>query len=837
MPHEELEIKVRNPTCTDCKLHRHCDFVCEVGWQYGDGYERPIMVVSRMPNSDVYQQNLENELKNAGIDPTTCFFTAALKCRTFDETPGVRDIKECTKYLQAEIDLVKPKWILVLGNEALRATTGHSGIMKYRGRVIERSEYSVFPTVSPSSITRNPGQRPAFVADMNLFATHVFERELKVPPPKMFIVDTKPKLKKLGRWLNLAELLSYDIETTGRYFDKEGAIVSIAGTMVMPSGKVVTWAIPLFHPQSPWRRIWRDVIRWLADYFRPIRKQLAHNGKFDAVWIRENGGYAKVTFDTLLAAHLLDENRQKGLKPQAASRLGVAPWGIDTKDLLTTPIDKVLKYNALDTFYTYHIYLQLREELLEQPRLARIFQKLLMPANEILIDAERRGVWIDQEKLASAKKIAFEMRDEVDAQIMQWVPPEDEWPTDKKGKPRERNFNASIFLRWLLFDHLGLPVIARGKKKDDGSEGDPSVAEAVMMELKGEHPIIERLMERSKWQKYCSAFISAYEELVDENGFIHTTFKLHGTVTGRLSSGKDDEEKITGRKPDRGVNLQQVPRDPFIRGLFGAPPGYAFVEVDFSQVELRVVAFLSRDRTMLRLYQTGQDIHRATAAWVLGIPASKVDKEARKKAKAVNFGFVYGMGAQKFVSTAFEKYELNFTLDEARAIRKQFFTQFSGLPRWHARQRRLVNEHARVVSPLGRVRHLPDIRSEEDAVRGEAERQAINSPVQSFASDMNLLGMIEVDRKAKKKGLDIRVIGTVHDASLFQVKVSDLRKALPLIKRTFENLPLYEKFGVNIDVPIVADIKVGTHWGEARELEEDEVYNWQGDPALEGRAA
>jgi DNA polymerase-1 len=150
------------------------------------------------------------------------------------------------------------------------------------------------------------------------------------------------------------------------------------------------------------------------------------------------------------------------------------------------------------------------------------------------------------------------------------------------------------------------------------------VKEEVMQHLRMEHPhpVIDLLMERSKWQKYCSAFLSSYGELLDDNDRIHTTFKLYGTVTGRLSSGKSEAEKITSRAPIRGVNLQQVPRDPFIRSLFGSAPGYTFVEADFSQVELRVVAFLSRDRTMLHLYNTGQDIHRATAAWVLGIAES-----------------------------------------------------------------------------------------------------------------------------------------------------------------------------------------------------------------------
>jgi len=549
--------------------------------------------------------------------------------------------------------------------------------------------------------------------------------------------------------------------------------------------------------------------------------------------MRQFGVDMTVTFDTMLAVHLINENMNKGLKNQVQIRFGVKPWAIDTKDLRKHPIMEVLEYNALDTYYTYYLYLDVRRELIEQPRLARLFQMLMTPANNILIGVEMRGVWMDREKLASAYQVALKTRENIESKIMEHVPdPEqtEDWPTEsKKGKKREVNFNPSIFSRWFLFDYLGLPILARGKEKQDGSPGDPSMAEDVMLEIQLDpgHAVVDLMLERVKWQKYCSAFLSAYEELIDDNDRVHTTFKLYGTVTGRLSSGKAEADKITARAPVRGVNLQQVPRDPFIRGLFGAAPGYTFVEADFSQVELRVVAFLSRDRTMLHLYQTGQDIHRATAAQVLGIPQSQVTADDRKKAKAVNFGFVYDMGAKKFVYTAFTKYGVRFTLDEATAVRKGYFEQFRGLHPWHARQRRLVRENRRVQSPLGRVRHLPDIDSGDFKVRAEAERQAINSPVQSFASDMCMIAMILIHDKFEKKGIEGPFISTVHDALYWEIKNKHLARALPIIKNTMENLPLEQKFGVVLDVPIKVDIKLGKYWGNAHELTEEQIYDYR----------
>lgn len=831
-----------DPKCRLCKLWQTADEVCELGF----GHDKAdILVVSRMPNSKQYQEQIETELIAAGVDIGRCYFTSVVKCRTFDQNPGKLDLKTCiANYLDKQIDFLKPKFILAFGNEALAACSKHSGIMKWRGRVEEVTNAGVtskfIATVSPASVNRNPGQLAGFRADLQLFASEVGGYTSHTKLPKFNYIDTKDKLLKLRKILYGADLISYDIETAGLdEWDAEGGIVSLAGTVVT-NNKLFVFAIPLDHPESVWQPQYQKVLNLLKPALERIPKQVAHNGKFDAKWMRAYGVNMKVTFDTMLAAHLLDENRMKGLKPLARVLLGVAPWGIDTKDLRNTHIYDVLIYNSLDTYYTYQLYKIFRAQLIEQPRLLRLFTKLTIPANEILIDVERRGVWIDQEKLATAYKIAFDMRDTIDAQLMEWVPDpnltEDGvwvgacWPKiGKKGKYAEVNFNASNFLRWWLFEWLGLPVIARGKAKDDGRPGDPSVAEAVMIELRDHHPhpVIDLLMERSKWQKYCSTYVSRYMEIVDDNGRIHTTFKLAGTVTGRLSSGKEDEEKITAtRDRGRGVNLQQVPRDAFIRGLFGAPPGWSFVEADLAQIEFRLAAFISRDPTALRLIQMGVDVHMAMAMKMTGKPEQHVTKEERKAAKPVNFGYLYGMWWTKFMQTAKISYGIEFTPEEAQASRKAFFDMYPGFIRWHNRQRRLVHNYARVQSPLGRVRNLPDIRSGDKQVVQEAERQAINSPVQSLASDMNVLAMILIHEQFTRLGIEGYTLGLVHDAINFEIRDDHLHLALPIIKETMEHLPLAAKFGVHLDIPIGVDIKVGSHWGHAKEVDTEHIFNF-----------
>jgi DNA polymerase-1 len=356
------------------------------------------------------------------------------------------------------------------------------------------------------------------------------------------------------------------------------------------------------------------------------------------------------------------------------------------------------------------------------------------------------------------------------------------------------------------------------------------------------------MLDRVGWQKNLSSFFNAYEVMYDENHRIHTTFKLAGTVTGRLSSGKADAEKVGGRTDLRGVNLQQVPRDALIRGMFGAMPGWSFVEADYSQIELRIASFIANEKHMKQLYIEGADIHMTTAMAVTGLPKSAVTKEIRKKVgKPVNFGFLYGMGWRKFIETAFNNYGATFTEAEAQGYRRAYFDLFPDLVKWHERQRRLVRSHGRVQSPLGRVRHLPDIYSPEKGVQAEAERQAINSPVQGFASDMALLSMTLINAEFRRQGIVANCLGLVHDAINFEIRDDQLARALPIIKNTMEDPePLRRKFGTVLDIPIIADLKVGRHWGDSKEVEdgslifeEDRLRDWmeKNHPAYQLTAA
>lgn len=843
-----LELAVRNATCTECRMHKDTEpeDVCITG-QVTERGKPKIGIVTKFPISEGGRLHKEmiDYLAEAGIDHTKVVWLSALKCRTYSMDPTKTDQKKCSLFLRAEFAFIDLDYVLCLGAEAWFAASGWADITKNRGKLfnIQEGQGLIFPTISPSAVGRNPGLRGGFVADLMYFGRLV-RGEGEVPDHHtndghVTKVRSVEALRAMLRRVRHAWAASYDIETTGAAeYEPDARVVSISVTITDgPDMKTAhTYNVPLYHPESWFSSAWKQALAAITKALRKCPRRIAHNAKYDTKWMQHFTGEESFTptFDTIVATALLDENRPKGLKPMAQMLLGAEPWGINTKDLLNTPIEEILIYNGLDTWHTLRLYFVLKQNLLDQPRLARFFRNLTMPLVRELCYVERRGVFVDQNQLKTNWNVVKAKLEDIHDKLEEFIPETNPFiKTLKSGVVKHNgvNWNASNFARWLLFDHYELPVLKRGKAKDDGSPGMPSMDEATlaylrdMTDLQPGATVASLLHDRVVWNKYDTSFFTPWSQQVDHNSRMHSVFKPWGTVTGRLSSGKEDQEKITASKKITGVNLQQVPRGDLTRGIFGAPPGWFFVEFDYSQIELRIAAFLAQEPTMLHLYATGQDIHMAMAMRMTGKPASEVTKHERKMAKAVNFGFLYGMGWRKFIQTAWENYGLHVTEEEAQAFRKAFFDEFPMLLRWHARMRKLAHTYGRVETPMGRVRHLPDIYSPDHGVSAEAERQAINSPVQAFASDMCALSLVLLAKRFRQEGIEAYPIGTVHDAVNWEIKAEHLATALPIIKETMEDLPLYELFGCDIDVPIVADAKVGTRWGQAKEVPADAIFN------------
>lgn len=646
----------------------------------------------------------------------------------------------------------------------------------------------ILPTVHPAAVLRNPHYEDVWRADMQAFARLV-KGQQGAPPPRMFLVQTRKTLSALCQLILSADAVAYDLETSG--FQEWADDAKIATIAVAPRPGLA-FIVPIHRADAPWKRP-EHVLETLGSALVYTNaRRVAHNAKFDDRWLRKFGVNIHADFDTMVAAHLIQENRFKGLKPLAQILLGVDAWvdlDLGKTSAMDQPLQKLARYNAKDADYTLRLYYMFREELEknENQRTLRLFVKLMMPASKALTDIEATGMWVDEERLNKARIEVASKLDEINDRLVEY-------------SGEQLNWNSPPQVGEFLFHTLGLPLIEKTDK------GAPSTKESVLLRLRKEHEAADLLMEWRKWAKYQSTYLERWAEIRDTRGRIHPNYKLTGTVTGRLSSGKEEGS----RGP--GLNVQQVPRDKFIRSILGAPPGWRFIEADFSQIELRIAAHYSRDPTLQRLYQIGQDVHMMTAIKMTGKAEQDITSEERKKAKAVNFGFLFGMGPRKFVDYAYDNYDLLVGYDEAVEVRDEFFRTYSYLRSWHARQRRLAKTYKQVSSAIGRVRHLPDIDSHDEEVRKEAERQAINSPVQSLASDMMLLALVLLHRKMNPK--QAKIVGTVHDSILFEIREGVVDEWVERIRHTMENLPLKKKFGVMLDVPVVVDIKIGTHWSE-----------------------
>lgn len=823
--------KIRDKKCKLCPLHEDADYVCLMG---SGTKKAKIMIVGEAPGEreDATHQAfvgpagqlLTELLSGIGVARSSCYITNVAKCRPEgNRTPERKEIKTCVEaYLWAEWDAVRPDFVLVLGNAALQGVLGKSGITKHRGTPIQFRGATVLPAFHPAYALRNPRMLPALKADIQRFSRLLRNEESPAGKTSVRSINTIPKLKWLKRKLDSAPEFAFDVETNlnpetkeyYQYWEEGFRIVSLSLTFE----EGVSYVVPLWHAETPWsdptrilgylqpgleraldrRNRGSDIRGHTLEHEQSLARTVAHNGKFDVQALGSFGVRVRLTFDTMLAAHMLDENRLKGLKPLSEIDLAADGYQIQADDggkkidYTNTRWGKVATYNGKDTDYTLRLYHLFRRELRNNPRTARVFVKLMMPASDMLVKVERRGIWIDPERLQSR----YRLTQRNIARIRGYI-------SDHGAGPINLNSPQQV-AKWLFGPKgeggLGLPIIEFTKSKR------PSTREAVILRLAREYPPVRALLLYRKWAKYESTYLRPWIAKRDSHSRYHTSYKLFGTVTGRLSG-----------------DFQQVPRDSFIRSIVGAPPGWKLLAADFSQIELRIAAMLADERRMLRIFHEGGDLHLATAVDATGKRPVDIQPEERKKAKAINFGFLYGMGWKKFIAYAFENYGVVVGEYEAQQFRERFFASYPALRPWHDRQRRLVHQFGLVYSPIGRARHLPDVHSRDKGVAAEAERQAINSPVQSFASDLMLLSMLLLEPQLRPNRAFI--IATVHDEILFQVRDEYVDDTASLIKRTMEHDVLVaakKKFGCDVTVPIEAEVSYGQHWDKV------EMKTWAG---------
>ena len=341
----------------------------------------------------------------------------------------------------------------------------------------------------------------------------------------------------------------------------------------------------------------------------------------------------------------------------------------------------------------------------------------------------------------------------------------------------------------VLFDRLKL--LAKPKKTKTGQY---ATSEEVLSELAAEHPVVAQVLEYRALQKLQSTYIEALpREVNPRTGRVHTTFMQAVTATGRLSSNQPNLQNIPIRTP-RGSQIRKafVPRN----------EDYTLLSADYSQIELRIIAALSEEDHMIEAFLEGQDIHRSTAAKVFGVPLEAVTKEQRSHAKTVNFGIIYGVSAIGLSQ------QTSLTRSQSKELIDTYYQTYPKLKGYIEKQIAFAREHGYVQTLLGRRRYLPDVYSRNQVVRGAAERNAVNAPIQGSAADIIKIAMVRIAQRLEKERLSTRMLLQVHDELLFDVPKAELELVTPLIREEMQQ-------AYKLSVPLIVEIGTGNNWLEA----------------------
>lgn len=822
-----------NPNCEDCGLCNVAENVCVmgsgkiparimvIGDTVGFAEDRSGIPFKGKTSDLIFKYLLENE-----IDCSQIYFTHAVKCRTAEgKPPSAKEIKACTQYLKKEIERVKPEFVLTLGATALKAATNKAKITQIHGNPIKHKDgITYFPTFSPGIALRDPKKAGPLKQDIKRFAQLIRGESMIKHKLNLTIVDSMDKFKELIRDIDNCDELAFDIETTGLNRFADDAAV----TMIVVSTIDKDWVVPFniagsyFNTIESQRLVLKQVIK-----ASKTKLVIMQNGKFDNSYLEVQYGLKfYLGFDTMLAAHLLNENRLIGLKNLAQEELDAHQWDVslDIKKGQAGPeyLGVLCEYAAWDGYFTLRLKDKFVGQLKKDESLNNLFWKKVMPVARAYENVEKNGTYINIKKQASVKlktqkqmRIALRKLDNLydnyyrKAEKCEWRIKEALLTDPAKAKRlvplEEVNWNSAPQIGKILFDQLGLKPAGLTPK------GKPSTAEDNIKLMAGVHPILDPLLDYRHAFKLMSSFIVGWEKRMVNDCYLYPGFKIPGTVTGRPSSSDP--------------NLQQVPRNVDIRSQVSAPEGWTFFEIDYSQLELRVTANISGDAEMIRIFQSGGDIHTETASAVTGIPLEDITKEERKAAKAVNFGFIYGMGWRKFGQYALQKYGVTLTDAQSKVFRKRFFDKYAGIKPWHERQKRIVRSLGQVRTLTGRIRRLPEIESPDSSLRAEAERNSINSPVQGFGAEMLLMALVDLDKIVDPS--EIKICGTIHDALVGRVRNDVGLEWLKTIKETMENPSLMDEFGIDLSVPIIADVSLGD-WGLAEELDLNNLKGYNG---------
>ena len=595
-------------------------------------------------------------------------------------------------------------------------------------------------------------------------------------------IRTEKELDELMGLINQADYVSFDTETTSLdYMLAELVGISIA---LKPNE---AFYIPINHNyEGAEKQLEQDFV---LEALKPFLEsdeipKIGHNLKYDRHILQNAGIDLKGTLlDTMLFSyvnnstitrHNLDAVSKRYLNINPTSYEDVAGKGAKQIPFSEVSIDVASDYASEDADISLKLYEHIEPLVQKEAKLAKLYSEIEGPLIYTLGDIERNGVLIDSEKLSQQSK-------ELEAKILKLE------SKVQKNAGEDFNLGSPKQLQEILYEKLGLPVIKKTPK------GQPSTAEAVLQELSMDFPIVHDILSYRAISKLKSTYTDKLPKMINSNtGRVHTSYHQAVTATGRLSSSDPNLQNI----PIRSEEGRRI------REAFIAPEGYKILAADYSQIELRIMAHLSKDQGLMDAFAKGQDIHQATAAEIFSINIDDVTPNQRRSAKAINFGLIYGMSAFGLSK------QLQITRAEAQNYIEQYFERYPGVKNYMDETKYSAKKNGYVETVLGRRLYLADIESSNYQRRQYAERSAINAPMQGTAADLIKMAMTDLHSKIRNESLDAKIIMQVHDELVIEVNENQLDELSDLTVNIMADI-----FKLDVDLKVDADI--GNNWDEA----------------------
>ncbi|TOM23156.1 DNA polymerase I [Vibrio parahaemolyticus] len=583
--------------------------------------------------------------------------------------------------------------------------------------------------------------------------------------------------------LKAAELFAFDTETDSLDY----MVANLVGLSFAIDEGIAAY-VPVAHDylDAP-EQLDRD---WVLEQLKPIleddaQAKVGQNLKYDASVLARYGIEMKgIKYDTMLASyvynsvggkHDMDSLALRFLQHSCISFEQIAGKGKNQLTFNQIELEQASPYAAEDADVTLRLHNRLFANIEQDEKLKSVYEEIEMPLVPVLSRIERTGVLIDDMKL-SAQSVEIAARlEELEQKAYEIA-------------EQEFNMNSPKQLQAILFEKMGLPVV---KKTPSGT---PSTNEEVLQELALDYPLPKLILEYRGLAKLKSTYTDKLPKMINPStGRVHTSYHQAVTATGRLSSTDPNLQNIPIRN-EEGRRIRQA---------FVAPAGYKVLAVDYSQIELRIMAHLSGDQALLDAFRDGKDIHAATAAEIMGVSIEQVSSEQRRRAKAVNFGLIYGMSAFGLAK------QLGIPRGEAQAYMDKYFERYPGVMQYMEDTRSAAADKGYVETIFGRRLHLPEIKSRNGMRRKAAERAAINAPMQGTAADIIKKAMLLVDQWIQEEGNGrVKLLMQVHDELVFEVEESSLSEIESKVQKLMES-------AAELKVPLVAEAGHGDNWDQA----------------------